>query len=283
MTVLVTGSRGRIGSGLAGLLHDRGLAVRAASGRPEELDLPPDVQTVRCVLSDPETFPAALTGIESVFLYAEPSCIAEFIAEARAAGVKHIALLSSSAVLDPDAADNPIAASHLAVERALESAASDGSFEVTYLQPGAFATNALSWSREVRSTGTVTLPHPQSYTDPLHETDLAEAALAVLTEPSLRGSAYLLTGPESLTFTEQIAILARAAEREITVTAIPPAEWKDSVSGFIPAPFADALLDYWSSHVGSPVPVTRTVEELTGHPARTFADWARDHADSFRD
>ncbi|MGW7365077.1 SDR family oxidoreductase [Streptomyces sp. NPDC054841] len=282
MTVLVTGSRGRVGSALVRLLHDRGIAVRAASARHKELSHPPDVPTVPCDLSDPETFPAALAGIESVFLYAEPSGIDSFTAAARRAGVKHIVLLSSSSVLAPDAADNPIAASHLAVERALETAASDGAFEVTYLQPGAFATNALQWSWAVRSAGAVDLPYPGSHSDPIHESDLAEAALAALTQPALRGSAYLLTGPESLTFTEQIAVLARVTQREITVNTVSPAAWKVSVADYVPEHFADALLNYWASHVGSPVPVTRTVEELTGHPARTFAAWAREHADAFR-
>jgi hypothetical protein len=31
-----------------------------------------------------------------------------------------------------------------------------------------------------------------------------------------------------------------------------------------------------------PEPVTRTVQEITGAPARTFRQWARDHAGDFR-
>jgi hypothetical protein len=33
--------------------------------------------------------------------------------------------------------------------------------------------------------------------------------------------------------------------------------------------------------VEEPEPVTTTVEELTGTPARTFRGWASDHADDF--
>ncbi|MFB7371665.1 NAD(P)H-binding protein [Streptomyces sp. NPDC056222] len=282
MTVLVTGSRGRVGSALLELLHGAGIKARAASKNPADLSPPDGIDTVRCDLSDPADFEAALDGVDSVFLYAEPSHVDAFVSRARVAGVQHITLLSSSSVLAPDAAENAIAASHLTVERALAAAAADGTFEATHLQPGAFATNALQWSWAIRSARAVELPYPGSHSDPIHEKDIAEAAFAVLTEPALRGSSYLLTGPESLDFTEQLAILAEATGRPTTTAAITPEQWKQSVTAHIPETFADALLSYWASHDGRPVTTTRTVEELTGHPARTFAEWATDHADAFR-
>lgn len=123
--VLVTGSRGRVGSALISLLHAAGIPVRAASAAPEKLRLPPGVDPVRCALDDPATFPTALESVTSVFLYAEPSHIDAFLDAAEAAGVEHIVLLSSSSVLDPDAAENPIAATHLKVERALAASPAD--------------------------------------------------------------------------------------------------------------------------------------------------------------
>ncbi|MFI9297475.1 NmrA family NAD(P)-binding protein [Streptomyces gardneri] len=282
MTVLVTGSRGRVASTLIGLLDAAGVKVTAASKNPADLSPPPGVGTAHCDLTDPTTFDAALKGVDSVFLYAEAAHIDTFAARARAAGVDHVVLLSSSSVLAPDAARNAIAAPHLAAERALSAAADTGAFEATHLQPGAFASNALQWSRSLRSGQTPALPYPHAYGDPIHERDIAEAALSVLTEPRLRGSSYLLTGPESLDFTEQLAILAEVTGRPAPHTVPTPEEWKASVAGFIPETFADALLAYWASHDGRPTPLTRTVEELTGHPARTFATWAADHADAFR-
>ncbi|GGU08825.1 MULTISPECIES: NmrA family NAD(P)-binding protein [Streptomyces] len=282
MTVLVTGSRGRVASTLLGLLHAAGVKTRAASKNPADLSPPDGVGTVRCDLADPADFPTALDGVDSVFLYAEASHIDAFVADARAAGVEHVVLLSSSSVLAPGAADNPIAASHLTVERALAAAAADGAFEATHLQPGAFAANALQWAPAIRSSRAVELPYPGSHGDPIHEKDIAEVAFAALTEPRLRGSSHLLTGPESLDFTEQLAIVTEVTGRRATAAAVSPARWKESVAPFVPETFADALLSYWASHDGRPVPLTRTVEEVTGHPARTFAAWAADHADAFR-
>lgn len=278
MTVLVTGSRGKVGATLITLLQQAGADVRAASAAPEKLSLPPGVSAVKCALDDPATFPAALDSVTSVFLYAEPSHIGAFLDEAVAAGVEHIVLLSSSSVLDPDAADNPIAASHLAVEQAL--AASP--VESTVLQPGAFAGNALQWRWALESQGAIDLPYPGSYGDPIHERDIAEAALAVLTQPRLRGGTYHLTGPESLTFTEQLTILERAVGSPFPFNTVTREAWKESIAGYMPGAFADGLLNYWASTDGSPAPLTTTVEELTGHPARTFAHWAEENADAFR-
>jgi uncharacterized protein YbjT (DUF2867 family) len=151
----------------------------------------------------------------------------------------------------------------------------------TVLRPGTFAANALQWAWPVKASGAVRLPYPGAHTDPLHEADLAEAAFTALTDPEAGGGTYHLTGPESLTFAEQIGILADATGRRIDAVPVSPEAWKAETAEHLPAPFADALLDWWKAHDGSPVEVTDTVERLTGHPARTFASWAAEHADAF--
>ncbi|MEU9093923.1 NAD(P)H-binding protein [Streptomyces sp. NPDC048428] len=278
MLTLVTGCRGRVGSALVSLLHRDGHAVRAASRNPGELSLPAGVPSVACDLGDPNTFAAALEGVGSVFLYAEPSHITEFLAAARTAGVAHIVLLSSSSVLAPDPGSNPIAASHHAVEQAL----SDSPLTATLLRPGAFAGNAYQWSESFRSGRPVALPYPHSRTSPIDETDIAEAALAVLTDVRLQGSAYHLTGPETLTAAEQVGLLAAASGSPVTVDTVSRAAWKQSVSPFVPEEIAEALLDYWAATDGSADEVTGDTEKLTGRPARTFAAWAAGHAAAFR-
>ncbi|MFG3039071.1 NAD(P)H-binding protein [Streptomyces sp. NPDC048330] len=282
MTVLVTGSRGRVASALLGLLDAAGIEARAASKDPAGLSPPRGMDTVRCDLADPATFDTALDGVDAVFLYAEAAHTATFADRARAAGVRHVVLLSSSSVLAPDAAENPIASSHLAAERALSAAAAAGAFEATHLRPGAFAANALQWAPALRTGRGPALPHPRTHSDPIHERDVAEAALAVLTRPRLRGSSYMLTGPQSLTFAEQLAVVAEVTGRPAPHTVVTPERWKESVADFLPEAFADALLSYWAAHDGRPVPLTPAVEELTGHPARPFAAWVADHAEAFR-
>lgn len=161
MHTLVTGCRGRIGSTLVSLLHRDGHAVRAASRTPESLAataeaLPAGVPVVACDLGDPATFGAALDGIDAVFLYADPSGIDAFLAAAETAGVGHIVLLSSSSVLAPDAQDNPIAASHHAVEQALIASP----LTTTLLRPGPSRATRTSGRSRYGPTAPSTSPTP---------------------------------------------------------------------------------------------------------------------------
>ncbi|WP_030205029.1 SDR family oxidoreductase [Streptomyces sp. NRRL S-87] len=273
MTILVTGARGAVARRLTTLLAARDLPHRLASRTPERPG------THRLDLADPATFAAALDGASAVFLYAEAAGAEAFAAQAAAAGVQHIVLLSSSAVLAPDAAAQPLAAAHLAVERALLASP----VRTTVLRPGAFAGNARGWSRAIRSGSPVRLPFPGSHSDPVHEADIAEAALAALTDPDrLGGRPYTLGGPQSLTFATQLAVLGRALGRTIPVETVTPEEWKADAAAWLKGEYADALLGWWRATDGRPVPVTDGVERLTGRPARPFETWAADHAAEFR-
>ncbi|MEV4011471.1 hypothetical protein AB0J35_13295 [Nonomuraea angiospora] len=49
-----------------------------------------------------------------------------------------------------------------------------------------------------------------------------------------------------------------------------------------PDSFVDALLDGYAQMLDGPPPVlTNTVEEVTGRPARSFAEWEKDHVGDF--
>ncbi|MFD7626176.1 NAD(P)H-binding protein [Streptomyces sp. NPDC059851] len=272
MSILITGARGAVARNLASLLSARGIAHRLGSRAP---DTP---GTVRCDLSDPATFPEALAGVRSVFLYAEASGVDAFVEEAAAAGVEHVVLLSSSAVLAPAAVDNPLAAAHRDVEEALLASP----LRTTLLRPGSFASNALGWAGPLQAGLPVRLPYPGAHTDPVHEVDLAEAAYAVLTDPALAGRAYTLTGPQSLSFADQLSLLGRALGRPVPYETVTAEQWKAEAAASIPASFADALLAHWAAADGVPARLTEDVPQLTGHPARSFGAWVEDHADAFR-
>ncbi|WP_433194200.1 SDR family oxidoreductase [Nocardia sp. CA-107356] len=273
--ILVTGGRGAVATDLVSLLRSDGHTVRVGSGRPEQL--PAGIPAVACDLRNPATFAAALDGVTSVFLYAEPECIAEFVSAATEAGVTHIVLLSSSSVLDPDAASNPVAKSHLDAERGL----ADAPMTVSVLRPGAFAGNARGWSFAIKADRPVSLPYPHAYTDPIHELDVVECAYALLTEPDHRGGVYTLTGPQTLTFTAQIDLINQITGRTATIAHVTPDAWKEEMAEFIPAHYADGLLDYWRRRDGVPTLITNAVSTLTAHPARPFTTWLEDHASEF--
>ncbi|MFF3427584.1 SDR family oxidoreductase [Streptomyces sp. NPDC002602] len=277
MTVLVTGARGRIGRAVLDRLHAGGLAVRAASAEPAELAVPAGVDTVELTLNRPETFAPALAGIRSVFLYPEPDGIHDLVEAAASAGVEHVVLLSSASVLAPGADTDPLASHSLRVERAL----ADAPFTVTLLRPDAFAGNALGWAHSIGRRQPVRLAHPDAALAPIHPDDIADIAVRALTGEDLAGRAITLTGPRSLTFREQLAVISDVIGRDVPVEEITRAEAEREMGRHMPAPVVGSLLDLWAAATVTPVALADTTETLLGTPARTFGQWARENAAAF--
>src|SRR6185503_3218964 len=96
-----------------------------------------------------------------------------------------------------------------------------------------FASNARAWAWPIKAGRPVSLPYPGSHSDPIHERDVAEAAHTVLTDPRHQGWHLHLTGPESLTFSEQIDQLAEVTGRSITVNHVTREEWKQETADYI--------------------------------------------------
>ncbi|WP_328789532.1 MULTISPECIES: NAD(P)H-binding protein [unclassified Streptomyces] len=277
MTILITGARGKVGRAVIDRLHSAGLPVRAASARPAELTVPAGVETAELVLDRPETFAAALRGVRQVFLYPQPAGIHDLIEAAEAAGVEHVVLLSSSSVLAPDAEDDPLASHSLKVERAL----ADSGLTCTFLRPDAFASNSLGWAWPVGRSMPVQLAYPDAQIAPIHPEDIADIAALALTGDSLTGRALTLTGSESLSFREQLAVLSETLGRTIPVERITRAEAEEQMGRHMPAPMVSSLLDLWEAADHGPAALGETTESLLGVPARTYRQWARENADAF--
>ncbi|WP_067827496.1 NAD(P)H-binding protein [Actinomadura kijaniata] len=277
MTILVTGSRGKVGRGVVARLHAAGLPVRAASAAPAELTVPDGVATAELRLDAPETFDAALDGVRQVFLYPEPSGIDAFVKSALAADVEHVVLLSSSSVLAPGAETDPLASPSLLVERALAASGLTG----TFLRPDAFASNAFGWAHPISRGLPVELAYPDASLAPIHPDDIADIAVATLTGDLLRGRAATLTGAQALTFREQLAILSEATGRDIPLVEITHAEAEEQMARYMPAPMAASLLALQKEAAEGPAAIADTTGTLLGRPARTFRQWAAENAAAF--
>jgi uncharacterized protein YbjT (DUF2867 family) len=152
----------------------------------------------------------------------------------------------------------------------------------TFLRASGFATNTLQWAPAIRAGRPVRMPYPAAARSLIHERDIAEVAVRAMTEPAHEGVAYTLTGPTAITQADQVRILSAVAGRPTQIEKASHEEARAEMLGWADPAFAEAALSYWASLVDTPEPVTRTVENLTGTPARTFAQWARDHVDDFR-
>ncbi|RJO75237.1 hypothetical protein D5S18_17950 [Nocardia panacis] len=277
MTTLVTGARGRIGQAIVTALHAAELPVRAASASPAAANLPVGIEIAELRLDTPATFGPALENTTQVFLYPEPAGIHAFIAAARGAGVEHVVLLSSAAVLSPNAEADPLAAHHLAVEKAL--AASD--LTVTVLRPDCFATNTLGWIHPITNGLPIEHAFPDAAMAVVHPADIADVAVAACTGGSVRGRTITLTGPELLTFRDQLAIVSEALGRDIPMRVITRAAAEEQMAQHMPPTFITSLLNYWETAAENPAPVADTTETLLGAPARSFARWVRENAGAF--
>jgi uncharacterized protein YbjT (DUF2867 family) len=291
--ILVTGSTGNVGRSLVSQLLEVGAEVRALTRDPGSARLPDGANAVAGDLSRPATLREALDGVGAVFLLwpftaadAAPA-VADVLA---GAGPRVVFLSSMGSRADQAEAGT---AFHAAVERELRRAG----LAWTFLRPGGFASNTLLWAAQIRTDGVVRWPYARAARSLIHERDIAAVAVRCLTGghadgeysggeqggSGQSGAVHVLTGPEAVTQEEQVHAIGRAVGRPVRYEEIPAdaALVQMLADGWL-RPFAEHALAHWATLVEQPEPVTDTVERLTGTAARTFGEWARDHADDFR-
>lgn len=273
--ILVTGATGNVGGAVVEHLLAAGAEVRALSRDPARAGLPGAVPVVAGDLTRPETLSAALDGVRAVFLFPVADAVAGFVEAASRAGVQHIVVLSSVAVVM--GGDNAIGRWHATVERAV----ADSGIGWTFVRPGAFMANTLQWAHSVRTEGVVRAPYGESASAPVDEWDIGAVAATALLQPGHQGASYLLTGPEALTVAQQVQVIGSVLGRPVRFEELSPAAARQAMLRFVPAEIVDALFEFSAATIGRPVEVLPTVPQVTGRPARTYAQWVTRHAAAF--
>lgn len=271
MHILVTGATGTVGRHLVARLHDTGHAVRALTRNPDRANLPAGVQVVEGDLSETRTLDEAFSDIDAVHLitfggdgYEDLTNGDDIIALAERGGARRASVLGGW--------------SPTSVEAALE----HSRIAWAVLQPREFMGNALEWAEEVRTHRTVSTlaAYPSAM---VHEADIAAVAACVLTEDGHAGEHYPLTGPEALTPEERTRILAEATGQEIAFVRLTEDEERDRLRSY---GYDEDYVEFGIQLASNPPSVAGTVlptvSAVTGRPARTFAQWAQEHADRFR-
>ncbi|MGW6392294.1 NAD(P)H-binding protein [Streptomyces sp. NPDC055103] len=277
--ILVTGATGQVGGAVVAHLHAAGVPVRALVRG--EADFPEGVQAVRGDLGDPASLGAALEGVDAVFLV-WPFLSAEGASDVIDAIGKHarrVVYLSSSGVGVEEEPGETITVLHAELERMIEASG----LEWTALRPTGFARNALGWAEEIRTTGTVRAPLANLARPLIHEADMAAVAVRALTTDALLGARPLITGPELVTQERQVALIGEAIGRPVRFeeVSLDEAAAQMRAMGW-PAELVDAVLPAQAKMIEEPEPVNDEVERITGTPARSFREWAVDHAEDFR-
>jgi uncharacterized protein YbjT (DUF2867 family) len=259
---LVLGGTGKTGRRVVERLKASGAPVRIGSRSAE---LPFEWQ-------DPTTWAPVLQNVGAVYITYYPDLavpgaadtIQSFVDQAVQSKVRRLVLLSGRGEEE---------AQHC--ERIVQ----DAGAEWTILRASWFSQNfSEAFLRELVLGGEVALPAGDVREPFIDAGDIADVAVAALTEPGHAGQLYELTGPRLLTFAEAVGEIAQTTDREIAYVPIPREAFAPALTEQdVPADFVD-LLSYLFNEIldGRNAHLTDGVQRALGRAPRDFTDYVRD-------
>jgi len=245
----------------------------------------PGVTWVAGDLRKPETLPGAFEGIKTLFLlthYLEDMVELQHnaIAAARAAGVKHVVKVSAFAASGHSNA--PIGRWHYEIEKELE----ESDLAWTFIRPHHFMQNLLAQSEYVIKDGAIYSPSGDGKIPYVDGRDVGAVAAVILAAPEQhRGKTYVVTGSEAISYRQAAEIISGAIGKPVRFVDESPeqARARRIREGVPPAVIESVLaIGAYQRAGGKTVTITSTIADLTGRPARTVAEFVREHASSFR-
>jgi uncharacterized protein YbjT (DUF2867 family) len=277
--IVVTGATGNVGRELVAQLATAGQPVRAIVRRNEDgASFPPGAEAFVGDLNRPGTLREALAGASGIHLLAGYDGLPQLLADARAAGVRHVVLQSSSAAPTGDL-DNAVAAYHIRSEQKIR----DSGLGWTFLQPNSFMTNTLDWVPQLKQGDEVRAAFPDVAVSTIDPADVAAVSAAALTHPDGHaGKSYRLSGPEALRPADRARVLGELLGRDIRFVGLTNEEARAEMTAKMPEPYVDAFFSFFVDGMVDETSVQPTVEQVLGRPPRSFTQWAEAHADPFR-
>jgi uncharacterized protein YbjT (DUF2867 family) len=274
--ILVTGATGNAGGAVVRALVNSGERVRAVVRDTDGAVLPASVEAVVGDLNDPGTLAPHFDGVTAAFLLSGYGGLEETLGNMRRAGVERVVLLSSSAAPSGDLT-NAVARYHILSEQAVR----ESGLGWTFLQPNTFMTNTFQWAAQLRQGNVIRAPFPDVRVATIDPDDIGAVAAVALTTGSGEGRAYRLSGPESLSPADRVAILADVLGRELRFEGQPNEDARAEMSAAMPAEYVDAFFRFFVDGELDESEVLPTVQEITGRAPRSFESWAREHAAVF--
>ena len=262
-TILVIGSTGKTGKRVADQLEKRGMPIRHGSRSAE---IPFDWE-------NPRTWAPALAGVDKVYLTYYPDlavpgsvdAIRGIIEVAKDAGVGRLVLLSGRGEEEAERAEDVVRASGL---------------EWTILRASFFSQNFSegAWLEEVLS-GTVSLPVGDVVEPFIDTDDIADVAVAALTDDRHIGQTYEMTGPRLLSFGDAVGEIAKATGRDVTFASVPMNEFVATLKeAGLPDDFIWLLQYLFTEVLGRHPRLGDGVQRALGREPKDFADYAREAA-----
>ena len=283
--ILVTGATGQVGRALLEELARRGAQTRAMV-RTEEQAAGLSARGAEAVIADlerPVSLAGALDGVDRAFLMSrddprQPEMEGAFAEAAARAGVGRIVKLSASGA----APESPVALMrrHARAERALE----DSGLEHTVLRPQLFMQNFLRFGPSVAAEGKFKAPMGDRRFALVDVRDVARVAATVLIVEAHAGGAYVVSGPEALSYGEAAETIGAVIGKGVAYEPADPEAFRDALVAErgLPRWRAEELAFIASAYGGGAgEEVTDVVRRVGGGEPRTFAEFVREHADHF--
>jgi uncharacterized protein YbjT (DUF2867 family) len=264
--ILVLGATGKTGRRVIERLQARGVPTRAGS---RAADPPFD-------WADRDTWAPALSGVAAVYVTyfpdlavpGAPEAVGELARLAAEAGVQRLVLLSGRGEVEAQRSEEVVKQAGIDWT-ILRSSWFDQNFDEGFLVD------------DVRA-GVVRLPVDAVREPFVHADDLADIAVAALTDDGHAGQLYEVTGPRLLTYADAVGEIAAATGRDVRFETISMDELE---GGLAQAGLSDDeawLVKYLFSEVmdGRNESLADGVQRALGCEPRDFADYAREAAAS---
>jgi uncharacterized protein YbjT (DUF2867 family) len=153
----------------------------------------------------------------------------------------------------------------------------------TLLKPTFFMQNTMMAAQTIASDGMIYFDVGDGKIGTIDVRDIVDVAAAVLTGSGHEGQSYILTGPAAISFHDMAATFSKVLGKEVNYVSVPhEAAFDAMVSMGVPEWIAKGygeLMDGFSE--GFANSTTDNVATLSGHPARSFEQFARDFAQAF--
>lgn len=262
--ILVLGGTGKTGRRIVDTLTAIGRSVRVGSRSAN-----PSFDW-----GDPTGWEAVLDGVSAIYISYYPDlavpgakdAVARLTEMALARGIKRLVLMSGRGEEEAQAAEKVVM---------------DSGADWTVLRCAWFAQNfSENFLRDGVMAGEILLPVGAVREPFIDADDIADAAVAALTQDGHVGELYELTGPRLLSFDEVATILTEATGQEIAFRQVPAESYVQGLKAAgLPSELIDLVLYLMTTVLdGRNEWIADGVQRALGRPARDFMDYAGDAA-----
>jgi NAD(P)H dehydrogenase (quinone) len=279
--VLVIGSTGQVGQRIAAELDrdPQGVRARYAARKPEQIDAlrAQGREAVLLDLDDPRSFPAALAGVDRVYLLtgytvamlAQSKTLVDAAVKAGVEHIVHQGVFANKDVTDP----------HFAWHQMIETYIEASGVQWTHLHPNVFMDSLLPPTSMKDDAFTVYWGDRR--VGWIAAADIASVAATVLRQgPKRHGGKDYWLSTDVASGPEVADILSQAWGREIRCTVQGPDQFAEMIANTpsmepwyanANVEFARQVIDGRMGYIGT---VRDDVEIVTGRPSLSLREWA---------